>query len=218
MYVLNDWISSNDETCVDNYNYFRFKLKGNRRSESWEVYRYGDQTIKVDRDRAEVLPKGAPPLGIDGVGFGPSLNLAVDHIIYELCLPSECDTSEPDVVARPATHLTVVAEGGCETWSTITVSILHSPSFSTIFQHDLRARLLMLSHPLWLKVPENGIPSMAVSHKPSVKKTCKTLKNPLQKKKFFLKKKTLKKKKTSEKKPYEGPRKPLRNFKKTDKN
>ena len=48
------------------------------------------------------------------------------------------------------------------------MSILHSPSFSTIFQHDLRARLLMLSHPLWLKVPENGIPSMAVSHKPSV--------------------------------------------------
>ena len=26
--VLNDWISSNDEICADNCNYFRFKLKG----------------------------------------------------------------------------------------------------------------------------------------------------------------------------------------------
>ena len=55
--VLNDWISSNDEICADNYNYFRFKLKGNGRSEFWEVYLYGDQTIKVDRDSAEVLPR-----------------------------------------------------------------------------------------------------------------------------------------------------------------
>ena len=31
--VLNDWISSNDEICADNYNYFRFKLKSNGRSE-----------------------------------------------------------------------------------------------------------------------------------------------------------------------------------------
>ena len=31
--VLNDWISSNDEICAENYNYFRFKLKGNGRSE-----------------------------------------------------------------------------------------------------------------------------------------------------------------------------------------
>ena len=31
--VLNDRISSNDEICADNYNYFRFKLKGNGRSE-----------------------------------------------------------------------------------------------------------------------------------------------------------------------------------------
>ena len=94
--VLNDRISSNDEICADNYNYFRFKLKGNGRSEFWEVYLYGDQTIKVDRDSVEVLPGGVPPLGIDGVNFGSSPNLAMDHIIYELCLPSECGASEPD--------------------------------------------------------------------------------------------------------------------------
>ena len=44
----------------------------------------------------EVLPGGVPPLGIDGVNFGSSPNLAMDHIIYELYLSSECDTSEPD--------------------------------------------------------------------------------------------------------------------------
>ena len=37
----------------------------------------------------DVLPKGVPPPGIGSVGFGPSPNLVTDHIIYELCLPSE---------------------------------------------------------------------------------------------------------------------------------
>ena len=37
----------------------------------------------------DVLPKGAPPPGIGGVGFGSSPNLATDHIICELCPPSE---------------------------------------------------------------------------------------------------------------------------------
>ena len=89
MCMLNDWISSIDETCADNYNYFRFKFKARGRSEMWEVYLYGDKTINVDRDRAEVLSSGAPPPGIAGVGFGSSPNLATDHTIYELCLPSE---------------------------------------------------------------------------------------------------------------------------------
>ena len=50
---------------------------------------YGVKTSKVDRDSAEVLPRGVP--GIGGVDFGSSPNLATDHTIYELCLPSECD-------------------------------------------------------------------------------------------------------------------------------
>ena len=90
--MLNDWISSNDETCADNYNYVRFKLKGKGRSEQWEVYLYGDKTIKVDRDSAEVLPRGVLPPGSGGVDFGSSPNLATDHTIYVLCLPSECET------------------------------------------------------------------------------------------------------------------------------
>ena len=44
--MLNDWIRSNDEICADKYNYFRFKLKEKGRSEQWEVYLYGDKTIK----------------------------------------------------------------------------------------------------------------------------------------------------------------------------
>ena len=55
----------------------------------WEVYLYGDKTIKLDRDSAEVLPRGVPPPSIGGVGIGRSPNLATDRTIYELCLPSE---------------------------------------------------------------------------------------------------------------------------------
>ena len=55
----------------------------------WEVYLYGDKTIKVDCDSAEVLPMGMPPPNIGGVGFGPSPNLATDRTICKLCLPSE---------------------------------------------------------------------------------------------------------------------------------
>ena len=46
--MLNYWFSSNDDICPDNYNYSRFQLKGKGRSEKWEVYLYGDMTIKVD--------------------------------------------------------------------------------------------------------------------------------------------------------------------------
>ena len=75
--MLNDWISL---------------LKGKGRSEQWEVYLYGDKTTKVDRDSAEGLPRGVPPPGTCGVDFGSSPNLATDHTIYELCLPSDCET------------------------------------------------------------------------------------------------------------------------------
>merc|ERR1712136_604518 len=87
--MLNDWISSSDEICADNYNYFQFKLKGNGRSEKWQIYLYGDKSMAVKRDGVEVLSRGVPPPGIGGVGFDVSPNLATKHTIYELCLPSE---------------------------------------------------------------------------------------------------------------------------------
>ena len=46
--ILNYWISSNDESCPDNYKYSRFKLKGKCRSVKWEVYLYGDMIIIVE--------------------------------------------------------------------------------------------------------------------------------------------------------------------------
>ena len=49
--MLNDWISSIDDICPDNYNYSRFTLKDKCRSEKWEVYLYGDMTIKVMESR-----------------------------------------------------------------------------------------------------------------------------------------------------------------------
>ena len=81
--MLNYWFSSNDEICPDNYNYSRSKLKDKCRSEKWELYLYGDQTIKVDRDSVEVLPWGVPPPWFfTQLGNG-------SHTIYVLCLPSE---------------------------------------------------------------------------------------------------------------------------------
>ena len=64
-------------------------VEGQGRSEQWEVLLYDDKTIKVDRDSLDVLPRGVPPPGICGVGFGSSPYLATDYTIYELCLPSE---------------------------------------------------------------------------------------------------------------------------------
>ena len=59
--MLNFWFSSFDEFCADNYNFSRFQLQDKCRSEKWELYLYGDMTIKVDRDSVEVLPRGVPP-------------------------------------------------------------------------------------------------------------------------------------------------------------
>ena len=61
--MLYDWLCSNDEFCADNYN-FQIKLKGKGRSVKWEVFLYGGMSINVDRDRAEVLPKGVLPASL----------------------------------------------------------------------------------------------------------------------------------------------------------
>ena len=60
--MLNYWFSSNVSICADNYIYFRFKLQDKGRSEKWELYLYGDMSIKVDRVSVEVLPRGVPSL------------------------------------------------------------------------------------------------------------------------------------------------------------
>ena len=67
--------------CADIYIYFRFKLQG--RSEKWELFLYGDMTIKVDCASVEVLPRGVPPSWFFTLlGNRP-------HSTFELCLPSE---------------------------------------------------------------------------------------------------------------------------------
>ena len=58
--MLNYWFSSNDTICADNY-FFPVQVDGKCRSEKWELYLYGDMTIKVDRDIVEVLPRGVLP-------------------------------------------------------------------------------------------------------------------------------------------------------------
>ena len=75
--MLNYWFSSFDEICPDNYNYSRFKLKDKCRSAKWELFLYGVMTIKVDRGRVEVLPRGCawPPRFFTQLGN-------VSHTIY----------------------------------------------------------------------------------------------------------------------------------------
>ena len=70
--MLNYWFSSYDEICPDNNNYSRFKLKDKFRSEKWELYLYGDKTIKVDR----VAWKCCPGVCLR---LGSSPNLATGH-------------------------------------------------------------------------------------------------------------------------------------------
>ena len=60
--MLNYWFSSNYDICTDNYNYSRFKLKDKCRSEKWEVYLYGDMTIKVERAQVQFLVSGDMPV------------------------------------------------------------------------------------------------------------------------------------------------------------
>ena len=49
--MLNDWISCYDVICADYYTSSRFTLMDKCRSEKWEVYLYGDMTIKVMESR-----------------------------------------------------------------------------------------------------------------------------------------------------------------------
>ena len=54
--MLNDWTCCIDVICADNYNFSRFKLKDKCRRLKWQVYLYGDMTIKVmESIRAEKL-------------------------------------------------------------------------------------------------------------------------------------------------------------------
>ena len=78
--MLNNWFSSNDEICPDNYNFSRFKLEDNCRSEKWDLYLYGVMTIMVDRVSVEVLPRVC-------LRLGSSPDLATDHT-PSMCVPA----------------------------------------------------------------------------------------------------------------------------------
>ena len=61
------------------------QVAGMCRSAKWELYLYGDLFIKVDSDSVDVLPRGVPPPGIWGVGFGSSPYLATGHTPSMVC-------------------------------------------------------------------------------------------------------------------------------------
>ena len=64
-----------------------------------------------------MLPRGMLPLGLGGVGSGSPPNLAMDHTVYERCLPSESDAASfgysmvsSMVMAEMSVH--ALSEGG----------------------------------------------------------------------------------------------------------
>jgi len=94
--MFNDWLSGQTQICADNYNYFRFRLKGgrfwSRVFETWEVYVYGDGTIRVVVNDVERIARGETSgLFNGGTGFGPSPNNADPHTTYEICFQSDSD-------------------------------------------------------------------------------------------------------------------------------
>ena len=88
--MLNFWFSSFDEFCADNYIFSLFMSKDMCRSVKWELYLYGDITIKVDRDCVEVLPRSVPP---------PRFFIQTPSM---LCLPSERGMGMSMPLAVPA--------------------------------------------------------------------------------------------------------------------
>ena len=59
--MLNDWFSNSDEICADNYKLLPVQIEGQRRSEKWQIYLYGDKSMAVKRQG--VLSGGVPPPG-----------------------------------------------------------------------------------------------------------------------------------------------------------
>ena len=86
--MLNFWFSRYDTICADNTSTSGSSCRPVSQCEVG-VVSFRRQTIQVDCVCVVVLPKGVPPPGLGGVGFGSSPYLATDHIIYVLCLPSE---------------------------------------------------------------------------------------------------------------------------------
>ena len=76
--MLNYWFSSNDTICADNY-FFPVQVDGKCRSEKWELYLFGDMSIKVDRGIVGSVAQGVC------LRLGSSPNLATYHTPSMCC-------------------------------------------------------------------------------------------------------------------------------------
>ena len=113
--------SALEEICADNYNDFQFNLKGNRRSEKWQIYLYGDKSMVFKRQGVEVLSRGVPLPGIGDVGFDSSHNLDTKHT------PLECDffsCGQRDLFSAFASSASLI--------DFVTSEIVFQPSFQTL--------------------------------------------------------------------------------------
>ena len=80
------------EICADNYIYFRFKLQALCRSEYWELYLYGDMSIKVDR---VCLATFISSMGVPAFerGMGMSMPMAVSSLEWGSSAGRACPTA-----------------------------------------------------------------------------------------------------------------------------
>lgn len=84
LYILNDWIYSDEKISPDCYNRFNVWTGGGK--EQWEVRAYGDQRVEVRKNGTKVDPKAEGVTG--GSYFGSSPNRESPHTIYEISVPA----------------------------------------------------------------------------------------------------------------------------------
>ena len=165
--MLNDRTSSNDEICPDNYNYFRFKLKGKGRSETWEVCPYGDKTIKMDRDSAEVLSRGnTPALVVSAVvrhqtwQCTPSTGCACILSLMQLLSGAQVGNWKGVWIWRCGSEQqSCLSRGGVRAFERIIHPVLHTSALSNLIlsvvtrmSHLICTREIIIpTHSRWLK-------------------------------------------------------------------
>lgn len=84
LYILNDWVHSDEKIGPDCYNQFGVWTAGGK--EKWTIRAYGDQRMEVRKNGQLVDPKSEQVTG--GAYFASSPNRAEPHTIYEISLPA----------------------------------------------------------------------------------------------------------------------------------
>lgn len=92
--MFNDWVSSLQRICDDNYGFFQLTLRHGVGGwedgvlETWEFYLFGDASSIIVRD-GFIVQHRKKVNHLVGVGFSGSPNMEKSHTTYELCFAVE---------------------------------------------------------------------------------------------------------------------------------